>query len=524
MIVSKFQTGADRQARWFALTLTAVLGTTSFALGEILESQVLVVYNSAAPDATTLKEAYLAAHPGIPSANVLDLNHATLNAADLSYANFVNLIRTPIRNYLLQPGNPTPQEIVSMVLIRPFPHRVLDINQATVGDSPSNASTRFNGGNATYASVDAELVLLWHDLNAGEANGTMDSLADNLIDNPYHTLSSPIASFTRANITVPKVFTNRANVAWVLAGSGATRLTPGDMYLVCRIDGTTLEDAIAGLDRAQNLRINKALVRVLLDEFDTSTAQDLDNHRLFAVNCPFYAGNDYEETAALLIAAGWDVRYDNTFDFIESHEEPNPIIAYASYGENHNQGGLGQNPAGNGIYIEGFNFPPGAVFNTIESYNARAFNGLDTRFNQEQVADFITAGGTFGVGHVWEPFSFSIPDNEFLFVNYLVNGLSWGEAAYTSIPGLSWQHLVVGDPLALPVILNDPGMPRGDLNGDGFTDGLDIGVFVDLVMNGVTGYHATYPALDPIARGDFTGDYRVNLDDLPNFIDVLLEP
>ncbi len=58
MIVSKFQTGADRQARWFALTLTAVLGTTSFALGEILESQVLVVYNSAAPDATTLKEAY----------------------------------------------------------------------------------------------------------------------------------------------------------------------------------------------------------------------------------------------------------------------------------------------------------------------------------------------------------------------------------------------------------------------------------------------------------------------------------
>lgn len=506
------------------LTIVFVYLVPAPSKAEILESQVLVVYNSAAAGATDLKDAYLAAHPGIPAANVLDLNSATLDRADVTHAQFATLIRNPIRNYLLSMAGSAPQQIVSIVLIRPFPHRVLDMNQSTVGDFPSNAGPRFNAGNANYASVDSELVLLWHDLNNGEADGTMDSLADNIIDNPYHTSSVPIESFSRANITTPKTYTNRGNVAWVLGGSGATQLTPGDMYLVTRIDGPTQDDAIAGLHRAQNLRINKALVRIILDEYNTSSGQDLDNHRLFAINCPFFAGNDYEETAALLIADGWDVRYDNTADFIEAHEEPNPIIAYASYGENHSQNGLGQNPPGNGTYMIGFDYPPGAIFNTIESFNARAFNGLDTRFNQGQVATFISAGGTFGVGHVWEPFSFSIPDNEFLFVNFLVNGLSWGEAAYTSLPGLSWQYLVVGDPLARATIVNDPGVPKGDLNGDGSADGLDIAVFIDLVLNGVTGYHATYPALDPIARGDFTGDYRVDLDDQSGFLNTLLAP
>ena len=83
-----------------------------------------------------------------------------------------------------------------------------------------------------------------------------------------------------------------------------------------------------------------------------------------------------------------------------------------------------------------FFFAPGAIFNTIESYNGRALNGLGTKFNQEQVADFIAAGGTFAVGSVFEPFSFSIPDNEFLFQRMLVPHKYWGEAAYMALPML----------------------------------------------------------------------------------------
>ena len=200
------------------------------------------------------------------------------------------------------------------------------------------------------------------------------------------------------------------------------------------------------------------------------------------------------------------------------------LIGYASYGGNHNQNGSGESPPGGANYINCYRFAPGAMFNTIESYNGRALNGLGTLFNQAQVAGFIAAGGTFGIGMVWEPFTFSLPDNEFMMTNMLVNGLTWGEAAYTSLPVLSWQHVVVGDPLGKPTILNDPGLPKGDFNGDGRVDGLDIAWYTDVVVNGLANYHATFPDLDPIARGDFTGDLKVDLADAPQFTSALLPP
>src|SRR5687767_7983236 len=66
-------------------------------LGALNPDQVLVVYNSQAAGATTVKNSYLAAHPTIPAANVFNLNDATIaGVADVSYADFINKIRNPI--------------------------------------------------------------------------------------------------------------------------------------------------------------------------------------------------------------------------------------------------------------------------------------------------------------------------------------------------------------------------------------------------------------------------------------------
>jgi len=476
------------------------------AAGAIAENQVLVVYNSASADANALLATYLAAHPGIPVANRLNLNDPTLLVADLSYTDFVNKVRTPIRNYLNAAGPPAPADIIAIVLLRPFPHRILDTDNAAAGDNASQASTEFSAGDATFASVDAELALLWQNLSTGEAGGTMDSLADGPIDNPYHTSTLGIHTFSRTNIATAKSFSNAANVAWLLAGSGATRLTAGDIYLVCRVDGTTLAHAQALVTRAANNRVHRGLVRVLLDEYDLDLRDDLDNDPLFTSNDPFLAGNDYEETRDLLEAAGWYVRYDDTFDFISSTEETNPIIAYASYGENHDIGGAGENPPGTGTYINNFNFPLGAIFNTIESFNGRAFNGLGTAAGQEQVADFIAAGGTYAVGNVFEPFTFSLPDNEFLFVNLLLRGRTFAEAAYSSFPALSWQQIAVGDPLGRVHLL-------GDVDDDGDLDRHDVGAFVDCLRGPIA---VTPPAGCTTAefdRADVDGDGDVDLAD-----------
>ena len=520
------------QRRFQRLIVIGLLAISGSARADVLPSQVLVLYNSQAFEGLALKNYYMAAHPGIPAANVYDVADPNFGPIETTYSDFVTKLRNPLRNYLLQAGSPDPSDIVAICIIRPFPHRIMDTTAGDSGDNPSFTYNETIAGDATNASMDAELALLWQNLDVGEAGGALDSYSDNMIVNPYHKSNLPIGNFSRTNITTTKTFINSQvmypsdpPLCWLLGGSGATRLTPGDIYLVCRVDGSTLADAEAEIDRARNLVVNKAAVKIILDEnnvTDTAHCSQYDDDWLFVddPSDPFWDKNDFENTRDILVANGWNVRYDNAFNFINANEESAPIIGYSSYGENDSGGGCGESASYG--YIQGFNFAPGASFNTIESYNARAFNTIPTLFNQEQIADFISSGGTFGVGNVYEPFSFTIPDNEYLMPNMLVNGLTFAEAAYASMPALSWQQVAVGDPLAKMTIINDPGLPKGDMNGDGKINGLDIRWFVDVVLNGPDHYRAAFPLLDPLSRGDFTGDYKVTIADMPGFVNTLL--
>ncbi|MCA9253882.1 MAG: hypothetical protein KDA54_22370, partial [Phycisphaerales bacterium] len=411
-----------------------ICATASPANAAISESQTLVVYNSASSEGTELKDAYLAAHPGIGPDNIVDLYDASLLTSDLTMDEFIAKIRNPIRDRMLILIGPGPHHFIAIVLIRPMPHRILDNNNPLVGDDPDAAFTEFGvNGDSTYASVDAELVLLWQDLFDGESGGRMDSYADNVIENPYHGFENSeleIDSFSRFGITTPKTFANQANFYWELTGSGSSRLTPGDMYLVCRIDGSTQSDALALIDRAQNLTVNRATTQILLDRNGGSSFEFI---------------GDYNTANASLMADGWNVRYDISANFVDSIEEPRPLIAYASPGENHGHNG-GENPPGSGTYIDGFTFARGAIFNSVETFNARGLNGLGTLYNHEQVEDFVSAGGTFAVGNVFENFEISQAENAYLLTHMLVNQRTWAEAAYSSIWFLSGQTIVLGDP------------------------------------------------------------------------------
>jgi len=505
------------------LVLLASLHQNRAIAQDIQPQNVLVVYNSAAAGSSEVLHAYIQAHPTLPPENIFDVNSATLAGAEsIPYTTFNGEIRNPIRDYLNTPGNPDATDIISILILRPFPHRLRDIDNAFVCDNVNLAGGEFLGGDATCASVDAEMVLLWQSLNAGEGGGTLDSLADNFIDNPYHRLSQPITSFSRTFIRAAAPFNTISNVAYVNPG-GFSALTPGKMYLVCRIDGNSTDEAVASIERAQHLVANKAIHSILLDEWDTVAAgDDLDDDPLLMSGDPFNSGDDYELTDSLLTTAGWDVIYDNTFDFILGSETTASVLGYASYGENHAIAGNGENPPGDGTYIETFDFPRGAIFNTIESFNARALNGNTTFFSQEQVADFIGAGGTFAVGHVWEPFSFSIADNEYLMGNMLIHGRQWAEAAYQAIPVLSWHHVVLGDPLAKFKVVDDPGLPAGDLDGDGDVDSVDTNLFISLLFGELDAYNTAFPALDPYLRGDFTGDFRFDGRDIQGFTNALI--
>ena len=65
---------------------------------------------------------------------------------------------------------------------------------------------------------------------------------------------------------------------------------------------------------------------------------------------------------------------------------------------------------------------------------------------QSLTADFIHEGATGASGHVYEPYLALTPRPDFLLPAYL-SGRNLAESFYLAIPALSWQNIVVGDPL-----------------------------------------------------------------------------
>ncbi len=129
------------------------------------------------------------------------------------------------------------------------------------------------------------------------------------------------------------------------------------------------------------------------------------------------------------------------------------VIAYASWGSN--------DPERRGRFLH-FRWLPGAIMTEYVSTNARTFtrppdswdigtSWTDSKQHwfkspQSMVADYLQEGATGAGGHVYEPYLTSCPRPDILLPAYF-RGRNLAEAFYLSIPALSWQNIVVGDPL-----------------------------------------------------------------------------
>jgi uncharacterized protein (TIGR03790 family) len=109
----------------------------------------------------------------------------------------------------------------------------------------------------------------------------------------------------------------------------------------------------------------------------------------------------------------------------------------------------------------GFQWLPGAIATEFVSTNGRTFarppqqwtlgNWKDTSTwfagsPQDMSADFVHEGVTGISGHVWEPFLAFCPRPNYVLPAY-ANGHNLAESFYLGIQGLSWQNIVIGDPL-----------------------------------------------------------------------------
>ncbi len=253
-----------------------------------------------------------------------------------------------------------------------------------------------SGMTGDNASVDSELTLLYADMHSGRPHALAGS-----VPNPF--FGKKDAKFAHPEFPI---------------------------YLVTRLAAYDF-DGVKGLVDRSLIAANRGKFVIDLRSSGDETGDDW--LRDAAIHLPKERVVLDQSTAVL---------YDQT-----------DVIGYAAWGSNDKN---------RHRRFLGFHWLPGAIMTEFVSTNARTFarppenwtigndwkspNALFAESPQTMTADYILEGVTGASGHVDEPYLILNPRPDLLLPAYY-NGRNLAESYYLSIRGLSWQNIVVGDPL-----------------------------------------------------------------------------
>ena len=351
-------------------------------------ANVVVVANDSNDASIQIAERYAQVR-SLPPDHVIRLKNLAADAPEaISRVGYERFIEHPIADWFNRHG--AHDRILYIVLTKGIPIRI----EGT------------GGRHGLQASVDSELTLLYRALTGRPVP------PHGRIPNPYFAGSTPLVDV--------KFFSHREQ----------------DIFLVTRLDGFTLEDVLSLIDRGF---APKRDGRVLLDQKAV-----LDS-----------PANKWLGSAAdRLSSAGFSDRVVLETTSKTLTTEAN-VLAYFSWGSG--------DPAIRTRRLE-LGFVPGALAATFVSSDARTFReppvewtpGLGenrkTQYagsQQSLIADLVREGATGVAGHVTEPYLDAAIRPDVLIPAYFA-GFNLAEAFYLAMPYLSWQTIVLGDPLCAP--------------------------------------------------------------------------
>ena len=197
-------------------------------------------------------------------------------------------------------------------------------------------------------------------------------------------------------------------------------LTLSRVVKVTRLDGPTPADAMALVDRAIEAERTGLLGRAYVD-----------------LAGPSEKGNQWlESTGNEIEAEGFDTTVGQGPSVLPDYcRFDAPALYFGWY-----------TPDLTGPFeLPGFRFPPGAIAVHIHSFSAHTLRSSTEGWCGPLVARGVTAT----LGNVFEPYLEYLhrPD---LFMAALARGDDLADAAYYALPMLSWQSVVIGDPLYRP--------------------------------------------------------------------------
>jgi len=197
------------------------------------------------------------------------------------------------------------------------------------------------------------------------------------------------------------------------------------LLLVARLDGPTPEIARALVDKAQQAQRDGLWGRFYFDcrgQVEPGLQAGEDMLRQAAEMCRLLGMETVVDTNEAILPVSFPL----------SH-----VAFYAGwYAEN--IGGALARPAPE--------FMPGAF-----AYHLHSFAAADLRSVQRHwVGPLLQRGVTITMGPVYEPYLGGTPDITVFVSRLVLQGFSFGEAAWACQPALSWQMTMIGDPLYRP--------------------------------------------------------------------------
>jgi uncharacterized protein (TIGR03790 family) len=393
----------------FALTLLGLLATLEVWAGDPQRrtpDQVLVVLNA---NSAISKEIGYDYSQKRAARNLLTVHcedsAVSVENETIQLTNYLQFIEMPIRNYLSTHTN-----IDFIVLTKGIPIRIKGSAMGSC-DEHSSEAREIRG----YPSVDSTLAALDYDKLPG-------------------TMKIDITGSGAIGCGYSNRFWN-ANEPFSHEKFGG--------YLVTRLDGYTVADATGLVARA--LQAEKGLTdgKVLLDVQpifglgDEASQPAPITGTVILRESPWSEYNaDMEHAHDLLAGRGIANELDLTENFIGQRTN---LLGYFSWGSNDAK-----------YQAESYQtlfFAPGSISDTAVSTSGRTF--LPTSGGQSLLDDLIAHGLTCGKGYVDEPLLQAIASPTILMDHYTL-GYTMAESFYAASHFVSWEDVVIGDPLCAP--------------------------------------------------------------------------
>ena len=371
-------------------------------VAEAAGNEVLVIYNAQMPDSEAVARHY-ARRRSVPDSQLLGLRLP--DSGTISRADYISGIQEPVRKYLVEKGlaewvpdsSSLPQGRKATTrnrlrLIR-SEIRYLLLCYGVPWYIPHDSSMRSETGGIPAqflrndASVDDELALL-----------------------PRLGFNDPIA-------TSPNPVVGATNAAQIHPTNG--------VFMVTRLDGPTPEIARGLVDKALEAESRGLWGHAYID--------------LRAItNGPYWSGDRMITNAAVAAKRlGFDTFVDNQPASLGVGYPLSQVALYVGW---YDSGVTGP------FYRASVEFLPGAF-----AYHLHSFSAANLRSASENwVGPLLARGATATMGCVAEPYLEFTPNPAMFLERWGYVGMTLGEAATAAHPVLSWQTVVVGDPLYRP--------------------------------------------------------------------------